>query len=362
MTATKTVAPDTLFDKIVSLCKRRGFVYPSSEIYGGLASCWDYGPLGVELKNNVKRLWWRAMTQVRDDVVGLDAAILMHPTVWYASGHVEHFTDPLVDCRHCKQRFRLDQIPGTEALEPGEEPSEELLRSLMCPNCGQKALTDPRQFNLMFKTFMGPVEEEAAVVYLRPETCQGIYVNFENVRTAMRLRLPFGIAQIGKAFRNEITPGNFIFRTREFEQMEQQYFCKPEEASHWFEHWRQERMQYYVKLGVDPAKLRFRPHGPHELAHYAAAAEDIEYAFPFGWKEYEGIHNRTDYDLKRHSQFSGKDLSYFDEGTRERYIPYIIETSAGCDRSLFVFLLDAYTEERDGDDVRVVMRLHPHLA
>ncbi len=362
MTATKTVEPDTLFDKVVSLCKRRGFVYPSSEIYGGLASCWDYGPLGVELKNNVKRVWWRAMTQLRDDVVGLDAAILMHPTVWYASGHVEHFTDPLVDCRHCKQRFRLDQIPGTEILEPGEEPSEELLRSLVCPNCGQRALTNPRQFNLMFKTFMGPVEEEAAVVYLRPETCQGIYVNFENVRAAMRLKLPFGIAQIGKAFRNEITPGNFIFRTREFEQMEQQYFCKPEEAGRWFEHWRQERMQYYVKLGVDSAKLRFRPHGPHELAHYAATAEDIEYAFPFGWKEFEGIHNRTDYDLRRHSQFSGKDLSYFDEATRERYIPYIIETSAGCDRSLFVFLLDAYTEERDGDDLRVVMRFHPHLA
>ncbi|MCL4543979.1 MAG: glycine--tRNA ligase, partial [Chloroflexi bacterium] len=288
---------DSLFDKIVSLCKRRGFVYPSSEIYGGLASCWDYGPLGVQLKNNVKQVWWRTMTQTRDDVVGLDAAILMHPTVWHASGHVENFTDPLVDCRNCKQRFRLDQIPGTEDLEPGEQPSEHLLRSLACPNCGERALTNPRQFNLMFKTFMGPVEEDAAIVYLRPETCQGIYVNFENVRSSMRRKLPFGIAQIGKAFRNEITPGNFIFRTREFEQMEQQYFCKPAEAGSWFEYWRRERMQYYIKLGVDHSKLRYRAHGKHELAHYAAAAEDIEYQFSFGWKEFEGVHNRTDYDL-----------------------------------------------------------------
>jgi glycyl-tRNA synthetase len=275
---------------------------------------------------------------------------------------VENFTDPLVDCRNCKQRFRLDQLPGAEALEPGEKAPEGFVERLTCPNCGQRALTQPRMFNLMFKTFMGPVEEDASVVYLRPETCQGIYVNFENVRTSTRKRLPFGIAQIGKAFRNEITPGNFIFRTREFEQMEQQYFCPPASADEWFQYWRATRMQYYVDFGISKDRLRFRQHGKHELAHYAAAAEDIEYLFPFGWKEFEGIHNRTDFDLRRHSQFSGKDLSYFDDQTRERFIPYIIETSAGCDRSLLVFLLDAYHEEPDRDETRVVMRFHPLLA
>jgi glycyl-tRNA synthetase len=360
--ATSEAPPADLVDKIISLSKRRGFVYPSSEIYGGLSSSWDYGPLGVELKNNIKAAWWRAMTQLRDDVVGLDASILMHPTVWHASGHVENFTDPLVDCRNCKQRFRLDQIPGAEALEPGEPAPEGFVASLACPNCGEHQLTSPRQFNLMFKTFMGPVEEDAATVFLRPETCQGIYVNFENVRVTTRRKLPFGVAQIGKAFRNEITPGNFIFRTREFEQMEQQFFCAPAEAEQWFQHWRKVRMEYYLSYGVTADRLRYRQHGKHELAHYAAAAEDIEYLFPFGWKEFEGVHNRTDYDLRRHSQFSGKDLSYFDETTRERYTPYIIETSAGCDRSLFVFLLDAYHEEPDKDETRVVMRFHPLLA
>ena len=300
-------------EKLVSLCKRRGFIFQSSEIYGGINACWDYGPLGVHLKNNVKRLWWKEMTQRRDDVEGLDAAILMHPTVWKASGHVEAFTDPMVDCKTCKPRFRADEIK----------------KEGQCPSCGNKTLSDIRQFNLMFKTFMGPVEEDAAVVYLRPETCQGIYVNFENVRITSRQKIPFGIAQIGKSFRNEISPGNFIFRTREFEQMEMQFFVHPAEADKWFEYWKEKRMDWYLELGIRKEKLRFRDHASDELAHYARRAVDIEYEFPFGWKELEGIHNRGDYDLTRHKEFSGKDLSYFDDATKERFIPYIIETSGG---------------------------------
>lgn len=330
-------------DKLVSLAKRRGFIFQSSEIYGGINSCYDYGPLGVEMKKNIKELWWKAMVYERDDIEGLDASILMHPKVWEASGHVAGFSDPLVDCKICKSRFRADQIDL-------EKP---------CPVCGNRnSFTEIRQFNLMFKTFMGPVEDSAHVVFLRPETAQGIYVNFHNVREAARRKLPFGIAQIGKAFRNEITPGNFIFRTREFEQMEMQYFVKPGEDEKWFEYWKEQRMNWYKRLGLRTEKLRFHQHAPDELAHYAKAAFDIEYEFPFGWNEIEGIHNRTDFDLSRHQEFSGKDLRYFDDQSKERFIPYIIETSVGCDRTLLTCLVDAYTEEEE----RVVLKLAPAIA
>jgi len=335
---------DPLMDKLVALCKRRGFVFQSSEIYGGLGSCWDYGPLGVELKNNIKRFWWEAMTHRRDDIEGIDAAILMAPQVWKASGHVDGFTDPLVDCKKCKHRFRADQV------EAGK-----------CPDCGGE-LTEPRNFNLMFKTFMGPVEDEAAVVYLRPETAQGIYVNFLNVQGPSRQKIPFGIAQIGKAFRNEITPGNFIFRTREFEQMEMQYFVNPAEDEKWFDYWRQQRWQWYLDLGINPQKLRWHEHSKEELAHYAKKAFDIEYEFSFGWKEIEGIHNRTDFDLSRHKESSGKDLSYYDDQSKTRYIPYIIETSAGADRTTLVCLADAYREEEVKGEMRVSLSLSPKIA
>ncbi len=343
-----------VMDKLVSLSKRRGFVFQSSEIYGGLGSVWDYGPLGVELKNNVKDRWWRAMVHARDDIEGLDAAILMHPTVWEASGHVAGFTDPLVDCKHCKNRFRADdpKIKGT----PGQPDAQ-------CPACGSRGtLTEPRLFNLMFKTFMGPVEEQAAVVYLRPETAQGIYVNYLNVLNSSRQKVPFGIAQIGKAFRNEITPGNFIFRTREFEQMEMQFFVKPGTDEEWFERWRAWRMEWHHQLGLTPARLRFSQHGPAELAHYAKAAFDIQYEFPFGWQEIEGIHNRTDFDLGRHQQYSGKRLEYFDQPANERYLPYIVETSAGADRVTLTVLVDAYREEAVEGETRVVLGLHPAVA
>lgn len=330
-------------DKLVSLAKRRGFIFQSSEIYGGINSCYDYGPLGVEMKKNIKELWWKSMVYERDDVEGLDAGILMHPKVWEASGHVEGFTDPLIDCKVCKTRFRADQI---DLNKP-------------CPVCGNKdSFTEIRQFNLMFKTFMGPVEDSANVVFLRPETAQGIFVNFNNVREAARRKLPFGIAQIGKAFRNEITPGNFIFRTREFEQMEMQFFVKPGEDDRWFEYWKETRRNWFKRLGLNQDKLRFHEHGKDELAHYAKAAYDIEYEFPFGWNEVEGIHNRTDFDLGRHAEFSGKDLRYYDDQTKERFIPYVIETSIGCDRTLLTCLVDAYTEEEE----RVVMKLAPAIA
>ncbi len=348
------MATPSVMDKLVSLAKRRGFIFQSSEIYGGLGSVWDYGPLGVELKRNIKDRWWRSMVLERDDIEGIDAAILMHPRVWEASGHVEGFTDPLVDCRQCKNRFRADdeRIKG----EPGTPEGQ-------CPVCGSKGtLTDPRQFNLMFKTFMGPVEESAAVVYLRPETAQGIYVNYLNVMQASRQKIPFGIAQIGKAFRNEITPGNFIFRTREFEQMEMQYFVKPGDDDRWFEEWREQRMQWLRGLGLNPDKLRFHQHTSDELAHYAKDGYDIEYEFPFGWKEFEGIHNRTDFDLSRHQASSGKKLEYLDPASKERFIPYIIETSLGADRLALVALVDAYHEEEIGGEQRVVLRLQPSLA
>jgi glycyl-tRNA synthetase len=348
------MADTTLMDKLVSLCKRRGFIFQSSEIYGGLGSVWDYGPLGVALKKNIKDRWWRAMVQARDDIEGLDAAILMHPKVWEASGHVSGFSDPLIDCRQCKNRFRADdpRIKGT----PGQPDAQ-------CPVCGTRgSLTEPRMFNLMFKTFMGPVEDSAAVVYLRPETAQGIYVNYLNVLQSSRQRVPFGIAQIGKAFRNEITPGNFIFRTREFEQMEMQFFVKPGTDAEWFERWREWRMAWHHTLGLAPEKLRWHQHAGNELAHYARAAYDIEYEFPFGWNEIEGIHNRGDFDLGRHQEFSGKKLEYFDQAANERYLPYIVETSAGADRVTLTVLVDAYREEAVEGETRVVLGFHPQIA
>ncbi|MDZ7291083.1 MAG: glycine--tRNA ligase [candidate division KSB1 bacterium] len=338
-----------LMDKLVSLCKRRGFIFQSSEIYGGLNSCYDYGPLGVELKRNIKDFWWKAMVQTRDDIEGLDASILMHPKVWEASGHVANFTDPMVDCRVCKTRFRADEL---NPHKPGQ-----------CPRCGSKdSLTEARQFNLMFKTYMGPVEDQANIVYMRPETAQGIYVNVYNVMQAARQRIPFGIAQIGKAFRNEITPGNFTFRTREFEQMEMQFFVKPGTDMEWFEYWKEQRIKWYDELGIRKSKLHFHEHSPEERAFYAAAAFDIEYEFPFGWKELEGIHNRTNYDLSRHQEYSGKDMSYFDDQIRERYIPYIVETSAGCDRTLLTVLVDAYDEDVIEGEARTVLHLAPVIA
>src|SRR5262245_31919389 len=352
---------DKTMEKLVSLAKRRGFVFQSSEIYGGLGSVWDYGPLGVELKKNIKERWWRSMVHERHDIEGLDAAILMHPKVWEASGHVSGFTDPLVDCKHCKNRFRADdpKIKGT----PGQPDAQ-------CPACGSKGtLTAPRQFNLMFKTFMGPVEDQAAVVYLRPETAQGIYVNYLNVLQSSRQKIPFGVAQIGKAFRNEITPGNFIFRTREFEQMEMQFFVKPGSENEWFETWRAERMKWVEELGIRPEKLRWHQHGPDELAHYAKDAYEIQYEVPFGWNEFEGIHNRTDFDLSNHQRHAGKKLDYLDPKTNERFIPYVVETSAGADRTTLVVLCDAYREEEvsgaeaaEGGEQRVVLRLKPSLA
>jgi glycyl-tRNA synthetase len=331
-------------EKLASLCKRRGFIFQSSEIYGGLGSCWDYGPLGVELKRNVKEVWWRSVVHERDDMVGLDASILMHPQTWVASGHVQGFADPLVECRVCHLRWRADEVTGKN-----------------CPSCGGE-LTEPRMFNLMFKTFMGPVEDGASVVYLRPETAQGIFVNFSNVLGSSRKKLPFGIAQIGKSFRNEITTGNFIFRTREFEQMEIEFFVKPGTDEQWFKYWVEERFNWYVKLGIKKDHLRLRQHGKDELAHYARDCYDIDYLFPMGWSELEGIANRGDFDLVQHIKYSGKDLSYFDEETEERITPYIIEPSAGVDRSVLAVLLDAYDEEVDKEGIRVVLRLHPDLA
>ncbi len=340
-------------EKLVSLAKRRGFVFQSSEVYGGLGSVWDYGPLGVALKRNIKDRWWRSLVQARDDIEGLDAAILMHPRVWEASGHVSGFTDPMVDCRTCKSRFRADKLADARCPQkPSKVPGEHTACDL----------TEPRQFNLMFKTFMGPVEETAAVVYLRPETAQGTYVNYLNVLNSSRQKVPFGIAQIGKAFRNEITPGNFIFRTREFEQMEMQFFVRPGTDEEWFERWRAVRMAWHEGLGLTPSRLRWHQHGPDELAHYAKAAYDVEYEFPFGWQEIEGIHNRTDFDLRRHQEYSGKKMEYFEQATGERYLPYVVETAAGADRVTLTVMADAYREEMVEAETRVVMGFAPHLA
>jgi glycyl-tRNA synthetase len=334
---------------LVSLSKRRGFIFQSSEIYGGLQSCWDYGPLGVELKNNIKERWWKAMT-FRDDVVGVDASIFMHPTVWKASGHVDGFNDPMIDCKQCKERYREDKIDATKP----------------CQKCGAKdSFTEARDFNLMFNTQMGPVEDESAKVYLRPETAQGIFVNFLNVQTTMRKKLPFGIAQIGKAFRNEISPGNFIFRTREFEQMEMQYFLKPGTQKEAMEAWKETRLQWHIDNGIRPEKLRWHPHVGSELAHYADAASDIEYEFPHGFDEMEGIHSRTDFDLRQHQEFSGKKLEYLDAAdNNKKYLPFVVETSVGCDRCLLAVMADAYRLENEGDKEkeRTVMKFDPKLA
>ncbi|MBM3671300.1 MAG: glycine--tRNA ligase [Actinobacteria bacterium] len=339
-------------DRVVNLCKRRGFIFPSSEIYGGFRSTWDYGPLGVLLKRNVKDQWWRSMVQLRDDIVGLDAAILMAPKVWEASGHLATFTDPLVDCRNCKERFRADHLPESGA----------------CPNCGAKdSFTEARQFHLMFKTFVGPVEDDASVAYLRPETAQGIFVNYANVQTTSRRKLPFGVAQIGKSFRNEITPGNFIFRTREFEQMEMEFFVPPEDSPRWYEYWCQERLRWFTDLGVPESKLRLRPHDTEELSHYSQGTSDVEFEYPWGWGELEGIANRGDFDLAQHAKFSGEELVYFDQESDRRYVPHVIEPALGADRALLAFLLAAYDEDEAPDEKgklekRTVLRFDPRLA
>jgi glycyl-tRNA synthetase len=356
-----------LMEAVTSLAKRRAIAFQSSEIYGGLRSSWDYGPLGVELRRNVRAAWWRSMVQLRDDVVGLEAAIIMSPKVWEASGHVEGFHDPLVECLSCHQRFREDHLPGHPAIS-GHDPEGTVgAEAPRCPNCGGRSFTEPKRFSLMFKTHMGPVEDEASIAYLRPETAQGMFVDFAIVQQASRRKIPFGIAQIGKSFRNEITPGNFIFRTREFEQMEMEFFVEPGTDDEWFEYWVNERLRWYVDLGIRKEKLRIRPHEPDELAHYAKAASDVEYEFPFGWQEVEGIANRTDFDLKRHEMASGADLSYFDQEGDRRYVPYVVEPAAGVDRIVLTALVDAYREEEaptaKGDtEKRVFLALHRDLA
>ena len=334
-----------LMDKIVAVCKRRGFIFPGSDIYGGLSNTWDYGPYGVELKNNVKTAWWKANVYNRDDIYGMDAAILMNTRVWEASGHVNNFFDMKADCKSCRKRFKIVDLQDKQK----------------CPECGG-VLTQPRQFNLMFKTHQGAVEDKAGLIYMRPETAQGMFVNFTNIIDACHPKLPFGLAQIGKAFRNEITPGNFTFRTREFEQMEIEYFVRPEDADTQLEHWIEQRFDWYINLGMKKDNLRKRAHSQDELAHYAKACTDVEYNFPFGWQELEGIANRTDFDLKQHAQFSGKDLTYFDDASRKRFYPHIIEPSGGVDRSVLAFLVDAYREEEVKERKRVVLSLHKDLA
>ena len=337
---------EDLMEKIVSLAKRRGFIFQSSEIYGGLNSCWDYGPIGIELKRNVKDAWWDFMVHRRDDVEGLDCSILMAPQVWEASGHLKNFTDPLVDCKECKKRWRQDKL---------EDPTK-------CPDCGGE-LTEARNFNLMFKTFMGPVEDSGAVIYMRPETAQGMFVNFKNVQISSRQKPPFGIAQMGKSFRNEITPGNFTFRTREFEQMEMEFFIPPEEDEKWYEYWKETRKNWYLMYGMREDHLRLREHEKSELAHYAKACADVEFLYPWGWDELEGIANRTNFDLNTHQEHSGKDLTYYNEQTKERYLPYVIEPAAGADRTTLAFLIDAYDEEvKENGETRVVLHFHPKLA
>ena len=341
-------SPDSeLFDKVVNLCKRRSFVFPSAEIYGGFRSTYDYGPLGVLMLRNVKDAWWRSMVQLRSDVVGLDAAILSPPQVWEASGHLENFSDPLVDCTECKTRHREDQL---------EDPNT-------CPSCGKSGtFTEARAFNLMFKTQAGPVEGAGADVYLRPETAQGMFINFKNILETSRKKPPFGIAQVGKSFRNEITPGNFVFRTREFEQMELEFFVPPDEAHQWYEYWMKERFQWYLDLGIPEEQIRMRAHDDDELSHYSSGTSDVEFLFPWGWGELEGVANRGDYDLLQHAEHSGQKLEYFDQGTGERYVPHCIEPAAGATRSMMAFLMAAYDEEQVNDETRTVLRLHPRLA
>src|SRR5271163_2989166 len=343
MESTPELDPD-LLEKVINLAKRRGFIFPSAEIYGGFRSTYDYGPLGVNMLRNVKQAWWRSMVQMRTDIVGIDAAILGPPAVWAASGHLETFTDPLVDCLNCKERWREDKIDG------------------VCPNCGSTKFTEPRAFNLMFKTQAGPVEGEGSTAYLRPETAQGIFTNFANVLSTTRKKPPFGIAQVGKSFRNEITPQNFVFRTREFEQMEMEYFVPPDEADKWFEYWLEERMRWYLDLGIPETKLRLRHHQADELAHYSVATADVEFAFPWGWDELEGIANRADFDLKAHATASGEKLEYFDQSTGERYVPYVIEPAAGATRTMMAFLLSAFDEDEVGGEKRTVLHLDSRLA
>jgi len=335
---------DDLMEKVVNLCKRRGFIFPSAEIYGGFRSTYDYGPLGVNILRNVKNEWWRSMVQLRDDVVGLDAAILSPPAVWEASGHLANFTDPLVDCRNCHERWRADKIDGT------------------CPNCGSTDLTEARAFNLMFKTHAGPVEDEGAVAYLRPETAQGMFVNFANVLNTTRKKPPFGIAQVGKSFRNEITPQNFVFRTREFEQMEMEYFVPPDEGSKWHEYWMAERLRWYLDLGIPEDQVRLRHHDTDELSHYSAGTADVEFRFPWGWDELEGVAYRTDFDLRAHAEASGEHLEYFDQASGERYVPHVVEPAAGATRAMMAFLLAAYEEDVIDGEARTVLRLHWRLA
>jgi len=336
--------PNDLLEKVTSLCKRRGFIFQSAEIYGGFRSTYDYGPLGVQMLRNVKEQWWKAIVQRRDDVVGLDAAILSPPAIWAASGHLETFTDPLVDCRKCNERWREDKING------------------VCPNCKSTEFTEPRAFNLMFKTQAGPVEGDGATAYLRPETAQGMFTNFANVLTTMRKKPPFGIAQIGKSFRNEITPGNFVFRTREFEQMELEFFVPPEDAEQWYRYWIEERFNWYLRLGLPEDKLRKNEAAPEDLAHYSKGTTDIEFAFPWGFDELEGVANRGDYDLTAHASASGEKLEYFDQATSTRYTPYVIEPAAGATRAMMAFLLASYTEDEVGGETRSLLRLHPKLA
>ncbi|MDQ3021317.1 MAG: glycine--tRNA ligase [Bacteroidota bacterium] len=396
MSEKKTISKSDTTEKIVSLSKRRGFVFQSSEIYGGLNGCYDYGPLGVELLRNIKEAWWKEMTY-RENIEGLDASILMHPKVWEASGHIEHFSDPMADCKNCKSRYRIDVLfemlsqkskeaiykTAVESAEVGipvnsMEDAEKaffanpniFLNEIVCPSCGNKnTFTDARSFNLLFKTYIGPLEESSNIVYLRPETAQGSYVNFNNIKESSRQKLPFGIAQIGKAFRNEINTKNFLFRTREFEQMEMQFFINPNEDEKWYDYWREQRYNWFIKYGMKKEKLKMHEH--EKLAHYAKAAVDIEFEFPFGWGEVEGIHNRTDFDLRKHTEYSGKKLEYFDDVTKEKFIPYVIETAIGASRSFFAFLCNAYNEEAvvkensDGtcsSETRTVLRLHPSLA
>ena len=361
-------------ETIVSLCKNRGFIYPGSEIYGGLANSWDYGPLGVELKNNVKKAWNKKFIQERSDSVGLDSAIIMNPRTWEATGHVTTFNDPLIDCKACKTRHRADKLIENWGSEHGEDicadgmSNEELIKfiddkEINCPNCGKHNFTDIRQFNLMFKTFQGVTEDSSSTVYLRPETCQGIFVNFKSIQRTTRKRVPFAIGQIGKAFRNEITPGNFIFRTREFEQMEYEFFCEPGTDLEWFEYWENYCKEFLLSLGMKDENIRFRKHSKEELVFYSKATTDIEFKYPFGWGELWGIADRTDYDLNRHQEFSKQDMSYMDPETNKKFIPYVIEPSVGVDRLMLAFLCNAYElQELEGDDSRVVLHLHPALA
>ena len=354
-------------DSIVALCKGRGFIFPGSEIYGGLSNTWDYGPLGVEFKNNIKKLWMKKFVQESETNVGLDCAILMNPRVWEASGHVSGFSDPLMDCKECKTRYRADKLIEDAGFNPNGMTSEQMEefikeKEISCPNCKAKNFTGIRKFNLMFKTFQGVTEDKKSEIFLRPETAQGIFINFSNVQRSMRKKVPFGVAQIGKSFRNEITPGNFTFRTREFEQMELEFFCKPGTDAEWFEFWKNFCENWLLSLGMSKENIRIRDHEKEELCHYSSATSDIEYLFPFGWGELWGIADRTDFDLKQHQKFSGKTVDYFDPETNERYIPYVIEPSLGADRVALAFLCDAYTEEEIEGEKRTVMKLHPALA